>query len=73
MKKAVIVVSAAAMLLLTAVSASAAPSPSPVAPAHTGTACSSVLSSNPNSAPGSHISDRGGSNLGAVGATFCGL
>jgi hypothetical protein len=73
MKKTAILVSAAAMLLLPAASAFAAPSPSPVATTHTGRACASVLSSNPNAAPGWHISDQGGSNFGAVGAAFCGL
>jgi hypothetical protein len=73
MKKTAIVVSAAAMILLPATSAWAAPDPSPVAPTHTGTACASVFSNNPNVLPGAPISDQGGSHFGAVGAAFCGL
>ena len=53
--------------------ASAAPNPNPSAPAHTGTACTSVLSSNPNAGPGGHISETGGSHFGDVGAAMCGL
>jgi hypothetical protein len=53
--------------------AGAAPNPSPVAPEHTGTACGAVLTMNPNTGPGAHISDTGGSNFFNVGAAFCGL
>ena len=53
--------------------ASAAPNPNPNAPAHTGTACSSVLSNNPNTGPGGHISPTGAANFAAVGAAMCGL
>ena len=73
MKKSATAVIATAILGLTATSASAAPSPSPVAPAHTGTACTSVLTNNPNTGPGGHISEQGGSHFGAVGAAMCGL
>jgi hypothetical protein len=73
MKRIAIVVIATGMLVLTGGSASAAPSPSPVAPTHTGTACTSVLTNNPNTGPAAHISEQGGSNFGAVGAAFCGL
>ncbi len=73
MKKAAAVVIATAMLVLSAASASAAPNPSPVAPAHTGTACASVLTNNPNTGPGGHISEQGGAHFGAVGAVMCGL
>ena len=73
MKKAATVVIATAMLVLTAASASAAPNPSPVAPAHTGTACASVLTNNPNTGPGGHISAQGAAHFGAVGAVMCGL
>ena len=73
MKKAATVVFATALLVLTASSASAAPNPSPVAPAHTGTACASVLTNNPNTGPGAHISEQGGAHFGAVGAAMCGL
>ena len=51
----------------------AAPSPNPAAPTHAGTACANVLSRNPNTGPGAHISDQGGGNLYAVGQAFCGL
>ena len=54
-------------------SAWAAPSPNPNAPAHTVTACASVLSSNPNTGPDGHISLTGGQKFGAVGAAMCGL
>ena len=51
----------------------AAPNPNPNAPAHTGMACTSVLSSNQNAGPGGHISETGGAKFGAVGAAMCGL
>jgi hypothetical protein len=54
-------------------SAWAAPNPNEIAPAHTGTACTHVLSNNPNTQPGGHISPTGIENFLAVGATFCGL
>jgi len=73
MKKAATVAIAMATLVLTAASASAAPNPSPVAPAHTGTACASVLTHNPNTGPGGHISEQGAAHFGAVGAVMCGL
>ena len=73
MKKAATVVIATAMLVLTGASASAAPNPSPVAPTHTGTACASVLTNNPNTGPGGHISAQGAAHFGAVGAVMCGL
>ncbi len=73
MKTFATVVLATGLLVLTATSASAAPNPSPVAPAHTGTACASVLTNNPNTGPGGHISEQGGANFGAVGAAMCGL
>jgi hypothetical protein len=50
----------------------AAPNPNPTAPAHTGTACISVLSNNPNTAPGGNISPTGGANFAEVGAVMCG-
>ena len=73
MKKTATLLIATGMLVLTATSASAAPSPSPVAPTHTGTACTSVLTNNPNTGPGGHISEQGGANFAAVGAAMCGL
>jgi uncharacterized low-complexity protein len=54
-------------------SASAAPNPNPNAPAHTGTACASVLSKNPNAGPFGHQSPVGGAHFGDVGAAMCGL
>ena len=73
MKTFATVVLATGLLVLTATSASAAPNPSPVAPTHTGTACAAVLTNNPNTGPGGHISEQGASNFGAVGAAMCGL
>jgi hypothetical protein len=51
----------------------AAPNPNPAAPAHAGTACANVLSRNPNTGPGGHISEQGGTNFYAVGQALCGL
>jgi hypothetical protein len=51
-------------------SAWAAPNPNPNAPDHTGTACASVLSHNPNTAEGGHISATGGEHFAAVGAAM---
>jgi hypothetical protein len=62
----------AAVTLGMSASAWAAPQPNENAPAHTETACTNVLSSNPNTGPGGHISPTGGQNFAAVGATFCG-
>ena len=56
-----------------AAGAGAQPNPNPNAPAHVGTACASVLSNNPNTGPGGHISDTGGTHFGDVGAALCGL
>jgi hypothetical protein len=53
--------------------AGADPNPNPNAPAHTGTACTNVLSRNPNTGPDGHISDTGGTNFFEVGAAMCGL
>jgi hypothetical protein len=67
-------VSATAMLGMSS-AAWATPNPNPNGPAHTGTACVSVTSNNPNANPagGGHISSIGGANLFNVGAAFCGL
>jgi hypothetical protein len=51
----------------------AAPTPNPNGPAHTGTACSSVLGHNPNTTEGGHISEAGGIQFATVGEAFCGL
>jgi hypothetical protein len=51
----------------------AAPNPNPNAPEHAGTACANVLSRNPNTGPGGHISDAGGTHFYAVGQALCGL
>jgi len=59
--------------LVSAIPASAAPNPNPNAPAHAGTACANVLSKNPNTEPGGHISDTGGEHFFAVGQALCGL
>jgi hypothetical protein len=53
--------------------AAAAPNPSPAAPTHAGTACANVLSRNPNTGPGGHISDQGGTRFYTVGQALCGL
>lgn len=53
--------------------ASAAPNPNPAALEHAGTACSAVLTMNPNAGPNGHISATGGSNFFAVGVALCGL
>ena len=53
------------------------PGPHPIrtpnAPAHTGTACSAVLTHNPNTGPFGHELAVGAAHLGAVGAAMCGL
>jgi hypothetical protein len=51
----------------------AAPNPNPAAPAHAGTACANVLSRNPNTSPGGHISEQGGTQFYSVGQALCGL
>ena len=53
------------------VNAWAAPNPNPNAPHET--PCAAVLSNNPNTGPGGHISPTGGFHFGAVGAALCGL
>jgi hypothetical protein len=62
-------------MLTVGVSASAwaAPNPNPSAPAHAGTACTNVLGRNPNTGPGGHISDTGGTHFFEVGVALCGL
>lgn len=49
------------------------PNPNPNAPTHAGTACANVISKNPNTGPGGHISDTGGTNFFKVGEALCGL
>lgn len=53
--------------------AMAAPNPSPVAPAHTGTACTNVLTHNPQAGDASHSAPPAQQNLFEVGAAMCGL
>ena len=62
-----------AISALAAVPAVAAPNPSPVAPAHTGTACASVLANNPQASENSHSAPPAQENFAAVGAAMCGL
>jgi hypothetical protein len=61
----------ATMTLGLSVSAWAAPNPNPNAPHEK--PCVTVLSNNPNTGPGGHISETGGAHFGAVGAALCGL
>ena len=58
---------------VSAAPAIAAPNPNPAAPEHAGTACTNVLSRNPNTGPGGHISDQGGTQFFAVGQALCDL
>lgn len=59
--------------LALAAGAGAVPNPNPNAPAHTATACSAVLSHNPNTGPFGHQSSVGGAHFSDVGAAMCGL
>jgi hypothetical protein len=56
-----------------AVPAVAAPNPSPVAPTHTGTACTNVLAHNPQASDATHSAPPAQQNLFEVGAAMCGL
>jgi Spy/CpxP family protein refolding chaperone len=58
---------------LAAVPASATPNPSPMAPAHTGTACASVIGHNPQASEDAHSAPVAQQNFEAVGAAMCGL
>lgn len=51
----------------------AEPNPSPVAPEHTGTACTNVLTHNPQTGADSHQAPQGEEHFFAVGAAMCGL
>jgi hypothetical protein len=74
MRKALVAAALSAGLCVGAVgTAAAAPNPNPNAPDHTGTACTSVLTNNPNTQPGGHISATGGSHFSDVGAAMCDL
>jgi hypothetical protein len=74
MRKLIVIVAASgASLLWGSAAASAQPNPNPNAPAHTGTACASVLANNPNTGPNGHISDTGGAHFFDVGVALCGL
>jgi len=66
-------VALAVLIAASAAPAGAAPNPNPSAPEHAGTACANVLSRNPNTGPGGHISDQGGTRFYAVGQALCGL
>ena len=66
-------VAALAMSALAAAPAVAAPNPNPAAPAHTGTACTSVLAHNPQASENSHSAPAAQENFAAVGAAMCGL
>jgi hypothetical protein len=66
-------VALALVIMASAAPAVAAPNPNPNAPEHAGTACANVLSKNPNTGPGGHISEQGGARFSAVGAALCGL
>jgi Spy/CpxP family protein refolding chaperone len=66
-------VALALVVMASAAPAAAAPNPNPNAPAHAGTGCANVLSRNPNTGPGGHISEQGGTHFSAVGAALCGL
>jgi hypothetical protein len=75
MKKIVAGTSLSALATLAfSAAAGAQPNPNPNAPAHTGTACTTVVSNNPNAGPnGFHQSPTGGANFLAVGEALCGL
>ena len=62
-----------ALSTVVAVPAVAAPNPNPEAPAHTGTACASVLTHNPQASEDSHSAPTAQQNFAAVGAAMCGL
>jgi hypothetical protein len=64
---------AVSTIWIPAVPAGAAPNPSPVAPAHTGTACASVLANNPQAGADSHSAPPAQENFFEVGAVFCGI
>ena len=74
MKKLTMLVSALALsAAAVAAPASASPQPNPTAPAHTGTACATVLEHNPQAGPETHSAPQAQANFGEVGAAFCGL
>ena len=74
MKRLALPVAVAIAIVGVAAPAVAAPSNmNPAAPAHAGTACANVLGHNPNTGPGGHASDQGGSHFYAVGQALCGL
>jgi hypothetical protein len=64
---------AVSTIWISAVPAAAAPNPSPVAPAHTGTACTNVLANNPQAGLDSHSAPPAQENFFEVGAVFCGI
>ena len=72
MKPTLMLLSALALATVAAAPAAAGPNPNPVAPAHTGTACVSVISHNPQAGEGSHSAPAAQANFAEVGAAFCG-
>lgn len=64
---------ALAVSCLSAAPALAQPHPNPMAPAHTGTACTSVLTHNPQTTENAHQAPQGLEHFAAVGAAMCGL
>ena len=73
MKPLMMLLSAVALCVVAAAPASADPTPSPVAPDHTGTACASVLTHNPQAGESPHSAVTAQENFTQVGAAFCGL
>lgn len=73
MKPLSMLLSAVALSAVAAAPASASPNPSPVAPLHTGTACVTVISHNPQAGDDSHSAPPAQENFAQVGAAFCGV
>jgi hypothetical protein len=67
------ILASAWLILAPAVPAQAAPNPNPVAPAHTGTACATVLANNPQAGPDPRSAPPAQQNFFNVGAVFCGI
>jgi len=73
MKPLMMLLSTLALAVVVAAPASADPTPSPVAPAHTGTACVTVISHNPQAGEEPHSAPAAQDNFGQVGGAFCGV
>jgi hypothetical protein len=73
MRRIAVMLAACGLVVAGAAPAFAAPNPSPVAPTHTGTACVSVLSHNPQTGLDGHSAPPAQQNFSMVGAAFCGL